>query len=343
MEDQANRYCAQCGTAVGLELVCPQCQALVYADELKRLEADARLLESQKDFAGAVQCWRQSLILLPPESEQAARIALHIRELEVRGQDHAEAHHDEQRKNAWLKKLGPLAFVGALLWKFKGLVLLVWSKGKFLLFGLSKLKTFGTMFATWGLYFALYGWLFALGFVVGIYVHEMGHVWRTRRFGLQVTAPMFIPGFGAFVMREGTQNIGQAARISLGGPVWGLGAAIVSLAIGWLTGERVWMAVAQVTAWLNLFNLIPLFIFDGNEALRALTRSQRIQVLVIAALMGWISGVLMLWIVAAGIAWRTWQTKDHAEVADQPVLMQWALLLVLLGILSMIDAHPPRV
>ena len=342
MAETSNRYCAQCGTEVGLALVCPQCQALVYAEQLQKLAADARLRESQRDFAGAVQNWRQSLILLPQESVQAQAIEQRIRELELKGEDHEAAHQDEQKKNEWLKKLGPLAFLGAMAWKFKGILLLVWTKGKFLLFGLSKLKTFATMFATWGLYFALYGWLFALGFVVGIYVHEMGHVWRTRRFGLQVTAPMFIPGFGAFVMREGTQNVGQAARISLGGPVWGLGAAIVSLAIAWLTGERVWMAVAQVTAWLNLFNLIPLFIFDGNEALRALTRAQRIQVLVIAALMGWISGVLMLWIIAAGVAWRTWQTKDHAEVADRPVLMQWALLLVLLGILSMIDAHPLR-
>lgn len=314
----------------------------MYAEELKRLEADARLLESQQQFEGAIQLWRQALILLPAESTQAAAIEQHLRELDLRGSDHAERQADEQKKNEWLKKLGPLAFVGAMLWKFKGVVLLVLSKGKFLLLGLGKLKTFGSMFAAWGLYWALYGWLFALGFVVGIYIHEMGHVWRTRRFGLQVTAPMFIPGFGAFVMREGTLNFGQAARIALGGPVWGLGAGLLSLAIFWLTGEPVWKAIAQVTAWLNLFNLIPLFIFDGNDALTALTRGERIQVLVIAVLMGWISGVLMLWIIAAGVAWRIFGTKDHAATGDRPVLMQWALLLVLLGILSMLDAHPPR-
>lgn len=325
-----------------MELECPQCHALVYGDRLRELSADARLRESQKDYPGAIQLWRQALILLPENSTQAAEISRHVYDLEVRGVQHAETQQDEHKKSEWVKKLGPLGFLGLLLWKFKWVVVLVWSKAKFLLLGLSKIKTFGTMFLTWGLYFSWYGWLFALGFVVGIYIHEMGHVWRTRGFGLQVTAPMFIPGFGAFVMREGTANVGQSARISLGGPVWGLGAAAISLAIGVWTGNGVWMAIAQVTAWLNLFNLIPVFIFDGNEALKALTRSQRIQVLVIALLMGWITGVLMLWIVAAGIAWRIWQTKDHAATPDRSVLMQWALLLVLLGILSMIDARPPR-
>ena len=42
----------------------------------------------------------------------------------------------------------------------------------------------------------LWGWQFALGLVLSIYVHEMGHVVALRRYGFNATAPMFIPGSG---------------------------------------------------------------------------------------------------------------------------------------------------
>src|SRR2546427_6836813 len=62
------------------------------------------------------------------------------------------------------------------------LVLLL-SKGKFLLLGLTKIGTLLTMFASLGVYWALYGWALALGVVISIYIHEMGHVGMIRRYG----------------------------------------------------------------------------------------------------------------------------------------------------------------
>src|SRR5216683_661033 len=50
---------------------------------------------------------------------------------------------------------------------------------------------------------------FGVGFILGIYVHEMGHIWALRQFGLRASAPMFIPGFGAFVsLYDSPQNVG---------------------------------------------------------------------------------------------------------------------------------------
>src|ERR1700689_2677115 len=72
--------------------------------------------------------------------------------------------------------------------------LLLLSKGKLLLLGLTKLSTLLSMFAFFGVYWTLYGWAFALGLVLSIYVHEMGHVSALRRYGIPATAPMFIPG-----------------------------------------------------------------------------------------------------------------------------------------------------
>src|ERR1035437_4631322 len=83
------------------------------------------------------------------------------------------------------------------------LLLLALTKGKFLLLGLTKMGTLLTMLASLGVYWAMYGWAFALGLVVSIYTHEMGHVAAIRRYGFPASAPMFIPGFGAFIQLRG--------------------------------------------------------------------------------------------------------------------------------------------
>jgi hypothetical protein len=74
--------------------------------------------------------------------------------------------------NGPLKKAGAaLGPVALILWKFKAILL-----------GLAKITTLLTMFASFGIYLSLYGWAFALGLVLSIYVHEMGHVIELRRF-----------------------------------------------------------------------------------------------------------------------------------------------------------------
>ena len=87
------------------------------------------------------------------------------------------------------------------------------------------------MFAFFGVYWSIYGWPLALGLVLSIYVHEMGHVAMLRRLGIAASAPMFIPGVGALVMLK--QHVTDPlidAKIGLAGPVWGLGAALAALA-----------------------------------------------------------------------------------------------------------------
>ena len=60
-------------------------------------------------------------------------------------------------------------------------MLLLVSKLKFLLLGLTKASTFISMFAFFGVYWSIYGWPLALGLVLSIYIHEMGHVAMLRR------------------------------------------------------------------------------------------------------------------------------------------------------------------
>ena len=180
------------------------------------------------------------------------------------------------------KKWGVLGTIGAFLLKFKTLVLLALTKAKLVLLGLTKLNTLLSMLASIGVYWLLYGWKFGLGFVLSIYVHEMGHVTALARYGIPASAPMFIPGFGAFVrLKAYPASAGEDARVGLAGPLWGLGAAVACMGIGQATGSGLFTALARVGAWINMFNLIPIWQLDGGRGFRALTRQHR---MLIAAL-----------------------------------------------------------
>jgi len=108
-------------------------------------------------------------------------------------------------------------------------LLVAFSKGKLLLLGLTKISTLASMLAFFAVYWSLFGWRFALGFVMSIYIHEMGHVMALRRYNIAASAPMFIPFFGAFVrMKQYPGNVGEDARVGLAGPIWGLGSAVAA-------------------------------------------------------------------------------------------------------------------
>jgi Zn-dependent protease len=223
----------------------------------------------------------------------------------------------------------------AFLAKFKSFLLLALTKGKFLLLGFTKLNTLLSMFASMGLYWALYGWKFALGFILGIYIHEMGHVWALRHYGLRASAPMFIPGFGAFVsLYDSPANVGQDARIGLAGPTWGATAALACLIpAAFVEGSGMWLAVAHATAYINLFNLIPVWQLDGGRGFRALDRNERLMLLALMAATWWISGEGLFLFLALGAAFRIFWSKDHPAEGDRGVLLQYAGLLVLFAFL----------
>src|SRR5947208_562617 len=84
-------------------------------------------------------------------------------------------------------------------------LLFVLGKAKFLglLAGVLKFKTLATMLISIGAYAIEWGWLFALGFVLLIFVHEMGHAVAMRIEGIPAGPPVFIPFVGAFVAMQG--------------------------------------------------------------------------------------------------------------------------------------------
>jgi len=236
-------------------------------------------------------------------------------------------------RGRWAKIAGRLAPVGVLAWKFKAILVIGLTKGKLLLLGLTKMSTLLSMLATFGVYWSMYGWRFAAGLVLSIYIHEMGHVFALRRHGIPANAPMFIPGFGAFVrMKAYPASASEDARVGLAGPIYGLGAAVFAWIMGLLTGAPVWLAIARIGAWINLFNLIPIWQLDGGRGFRALTHHQR-GLASLTALAMWIfTEEVMLLIICLAGAFRLFG-RDHPEQPDYVVLVQYVGLLVFLSML----------
>ena len=162
---------------------------------------------------------------------------------------------------------GALAAVVALIAKFFAAI-----KGALLL--LPKLKlltTSGTALVSVAAYSLFWGWQFAAGFVLLMFLHEMGHVVQLRREGIKASAPMFIPFLGALITAKSLgQDALAEARVGLAGPILGsLGAAAVAI-VGGLTGSSLLLALAYVGFLINLFNLLPVVPLDGGRAMAAM-------------------------------------------------------------------------
>jgi len=186
------------------------------------------------------------------------------------------------------------------------------------------------MFAFFGVYWSLYGWPLAAGIVVSIYIHEMGHVAMLRRLGIAAGAPLFIPGVGALVMlKQHVDDPITDAKIGLAGPVWGLGAALAALGAYAVTHAQIWLAIAQLTGLLNLFNLIPIWQLDGSRGFHALSRTERWIVVGAIGLALWLTGQRLLWIVGGVAAWRA--TQKAVGPGDRRMLATFVLLIVALS------------
>ena len=128
------------------------------------------------------------------------------------------------------------------------------------------LTTGGTMLLSMLVYSWVFGWKYAAGFVLLIFVHEMGHYVAARRRGLPVGAPTFIPFVGAWIaMKEMPRDVETEAYVGFAGPLAGTAAAMAYYFLARETDSRLLLALAYSGCMLNLFNLIPISPLDGGR------------------------------------------------------------------------------
>jgi Zn-dependent protease len=227
-----------------------------------------------------------------------------------------------------LRKLAaPFIALGVLFWKFK-----------FVLAAIFKFKIFTTsasMLVSLGAYAWFWGWKFAVGFVLLLFVHELGHYLEAKRQGLDVGAPIFIPFLGAAILlKENPLNAWREAQIAIAGPIVGsIGAAVV-----WLVGEQqnseLFMALGFTGFFLNLFNLLPVVPLDGGRIAAAIH-----PILWFVGFIGLVglafvapNPLLILIALIVGLElWRRWQERGTPEAAGYYKVARWQRVAATVG------------
>jgi Zn-dependent protease len=152
--------------------------------------------------------------------------------------------------------------------------------GTALKWGFIFVKFFGFFISVAAYRFWFGSWSFAVGFVLLILVHELGHAFEARRQGLQVSLPTFIPFIGAYVtIRHAGLSPWRNARISLAGPFVGGLAAAVLWAVGSARGSHMLEVLANMGFLLNAFNMLPIGFLDGGAVWRSAVEAWRMPVI----------------------------------------------------------------
>jgi Zn-dependent protease len=255
-----------------------------------------------------------------------------------------------RKRFEWRKLFAPLGGVALLAAKFA-------AKLKVLLLLLPKIKllsTSATMLVSVAAYSLIWGWKFAVGFVLLLFVHEMGHVIQLRREGLEASAPMFIPFLGAVIWAKSLgDNAAAEARVGLAGPVLGSLGAAALIPVADATGNDLFRALAFTGFFLNLFNLLPVLPLDGGRAMAAL--SPWMWFVGFAGLVAMVfvfPNPILLLIVLFGAmeTWRRWKERkspsahEYYKVSPRDrflVAAVYLALVVLLGF-GMAETHIER-
>jgi Zn-dependent protease len=235
------------------------------------------------------------------------------------GYEPPEPVRHEPRLRILRKLAAPFLLVGALLLKFK-----------FIFFAIFKFKIFttsATMLVSVAAYTLFWGWKFAVGFVLLMFVHEMGHVLEAKRQGIPVSAPIFVPFLGAAIIpKEAFPNVWAEAKLAAGGPILGsIGAAAV-----WIAGEaydsEFLIALAFTGFLLNLFNLLPISPLDGGRMAAALHPALWIVGLIGLAGLTVLAPnpILILILVLGGLdVWNRWKTRKSLEGVEYYRVEPW--------------------
>ncbi|MHB0961066.1 MAG: site-2 protease family protein [Pirellulaceae bacterium] len=291
---------------------------------LTTLAQTARQAADCGNFPVALAAWRDVLALLPAASKQHQVIVEKITELGRNLPPGAvPAETSIGNTNPALRAAAGLGAVGLVLWKAKALLL-----------GLTKGTTLLSMLLSLGAYWTVWGWKFALGLVLSIYIHEMGHVIALRRYGFRANAPMFIPGLGALIrLQQKVVNPREDAEIGLAGPIYGLGAAVIALLLWFATSQPIFAAIAGVGAWINLFNLLPIISLDGGRGFHAMSRAQKLVAAATVAAAWYLADDGLLMILALICFWRAASDNSEKEGSAKATIT-YCLLIVALTAMS---------
>src|SRR5438128_3695723 len=231
------------------------------------------------------------------------------------------------------KALGPIGVIGVVILKFIG-------KIKFILPIL--LKTGGSMVLMVGVYASLWGWKWAVGFVLLLLLHECGHLLVAKKFGLAVSAPMFIPFMGAFIaLKDAPRNAWMEACVGIGGPILGSFGALVCNALGEIMGAPLFIALAWFGYFLNLFNLTPVGMLDGGRIVTALSRWLWLPGFALLLWFGWKYPNFIIWLIVLLSLPRIYslfrkRTEEEQRYFEVSPTQRWTMSILYFGLIAIL-------
>lgn len=189
------------------------------------------------------------------------------------------------------------------------------------------LITFGTMIGSVLVYSLSLGLPMAVGLVLMLFIHELGHVVALKQKGLHASAPVFIPMLGAVIFAPDMGDRDDEAYMGIAGPiVGGIAASLLLLPVVLIEGEpEVLSVLAFVALLINLFNLIPLRPLDGGRVTQAVGSQFKyvgIALLILLSLFLVTPGILLIWILILGdIRLGTYRVKVSAGLLAVMLIM----------------------
>src|SRR5436190_5591061 len=243
--------CRWCGRLLApADLVCPSCHALVHKDRLEQLAALATNQESS-DPAAAAQTWLQALALLPSESRQHQIIEQRIANLQA----------NPSGNMGFAQPARPVLQYQPMETRSRGDT---WRDFLF--------KTGGSMAISIVLFLMVTTPAIAVGLVLLILVHEMGHVIANHYYGLRSSPPIFLGFLGAIIyLKDPPPNAKVEAIVGIAGPIAGTIGAVAVYLYYLQTGDFQAFKLAGFGFWINLFNLIPVPPLDGGRVAAAIS------------------------------------------------------------------------
>jgi Zn-dependent protease len=236
------------------------------------------------------------------------------------------------------KALGPFAVVGVMIAKF-------FAKLKFFILPALKflpilLKSGGTMLISVWAYALFYGWRFAVGFVLLMFVHECGHLIVAKKFGLPVSAPVFIPFMGAFILlKDQPRNAWMEACVGIGGPMLGSLGALACNSLGEVFNMPFLIVLASTGYLLNLFNLMPVGFLDGGRIVTALSRWLWLPGFAMLLWFGWKFPNFIVWLIVIASLPRIFslfrkRTEEERRYYEVTPTQRWTMSILYFGLIA---------
>jgi Zn-dependent protease len=238
------------------------------------------------------------------------------------------------------------AGIGALLLKFGAALKFIPALFKFKT-GLYLLINIGVYAFFFGQNFGLI-WALALGagILLLLFIHETGHMVAAEIEGVPVTAPNFIPGFGAYIMLKAQPRDAKTESIiAIGGPLFGALASLATFGLATVVGTDTKLGlllavVAGYSFFFNAINMIPYSPLDGGRILGAVSKWVNVIGLVMLVggiVFGYLSPIFLILILFIGGAsfnrFRHPENPAYYQVSPRDRALVGAAYIAILAIL----------